>query len=233
MSSGYLIVTRHEVLYKTALESRRYDDNPTGKAIYGIPFVDPVAPDNVPRYRGIDRDPLHALTFDVAELFSEAGIPSKASAGTQLLSEIENSTNRDDGWVTSFPDIAAVWGVLGKEQSVYEIIWAREFNDPTPVPEGQGFLGCDAAYFVFDHFSCICDALFFPRWHGTDPEGTLFRKHFELLNQNGLFDTNELALDYLQYYLSFGWTERDDNFTSVEVYGLNAPLKKLLQLTPQ
>ena len=36
---------------------------------------------------------------------------------------------------------------------------------------------------------------------------------------NGLFDTNELALDYLRYYDSFDWTEKA-YFTSIEVYSV-------------
>ncbi len=54
----------------------------------------------------------------------------------------------------------------------------------------------------------------------TDLEGVLFQPYFSKLNPNGLFDTNEEALDYLRYYLSFDWTERSENFTSIEVYAL-------------
>ena len=142
---------------------------------------------------------------------------------TNLLHEIEIRTSRDDGWVTSQDDILEIWELLGSEQSDYEIIWAKEFEETAPVPGGCRFLGCDTAYFVSDHLSCICDALFFPRWHGTDPEGVLFRSHYDLLNRDGLFDSNDSASDYLQYYLSFDWTERADNFTSIEVYALEVP----------
>jgi hypothetical protein len=41
------------------------------------------------------------------------------------------------------------------------------------------------------------------------------------LNEHGLFDTHDEALDYLRYYLSFDWTERSDLFTSVEIYALD------------
>jgi hypothetical protein len=222
MSSGYLLATRYEVLYQRALDSHTYDNNPIGKPIYGIPFSAPLTPPEK-KYRGIDREPLQALTYDVAKLFTEAGTPSEANAATNLLEAIEIRAGRDDGWVTSLTDILEVWKLLSSEQSDYEIIWAKEFEDTTPVPGNCRFLGCDAAYFAADHFSCICDALFFPRWHGTDPEGVLFRRYYDLLNQNGLFDSNELALGYLQYYLSFDWTERADNFTSIEIYTVEVP----------
>ena len=222
MASGYLIVTRFEVLYDAALRSGQYDVHPviTGP-IYGIPHKSrPVLPAGFPRYRGIDREPLRALSYEAAKQITESGLPSEANEATALLWDIETNTGREDGWVTSAQDIQSVWDALAEEQQRYEIIFGKEWDDPASPPEGVDFLGSDAAYFVLDHFSCICDALFFPRWHGTDPDGTLFRAHFSKLNRNGLFDTNEAALEYLRYYLSFDWTERADNFTSIEVYGI-------------
>jgi len=222
MSNGYLLVTRYEALYERALNNHRYDDNPLGEQIYGIPFRANLAlPEK--RYKGIDREPLKALTSGEAKLFTEAGIVAEASAATNLLAEIENRTHRDDGWLSFWEDITEVWRCLGGEQSNYEVIWAKEFNDSASVPKDCELLGHDAAYFVTDHFSCICDALFFPRWHGTDPGGVLFRKYYDSLNGAGLFDTSESALDYLRYYLSFDWTERDESFTSIEVYAAKVP----------
>lgn len=226
MASGYLIVTRFEVLYEAALKSGRYDDNPkTAEPIYGIPHGSRhVPPEAFPRYRGIDRDPLAALSLEEARLFTEMAIPSEANDATALLDEIETSTGREDGWTSSLEDIRRVWQALADDQQRYEVIFGKEYQDNVPAPQGVEYLGSDAAYFMSGHFSCICDALFIPRWHGTDPEGILFREHFAKLNANGLFDTNREALEYLRYYLSFGWTERDDSFTSIEVYAVPDPL---------
>jgi hypothetical protein len=222
MASGYLIATRFELLYDAALRSGRYDNNPnTTEPIYGVPHKSrAILPPNFPRYRGINRDPLRALSYEEAKLFTEAGTPSVASEATAVLDKIELSTGREDGWVTSANDIECVWNALGGGRKKYEVIFGKEFGDPALPPKGALFLGCDAAYFCSDHFSCICDALFIPIWHGTDPEGMLFRDHFFKLNEHGLFDSNEQALDYLHYYLSFDWTERDDNFTSIEIYSV-------------
>ena len=222
MASGYLIVTRFSVLYEAALRSGRYDDNPRESGpIYSIPHRSrPVPPEGLPQYRGIDREPLQGLTFEHARLFTEAGFPCEANEATVLLDEIESTTGRDDGWVTASEDIQRVWKALGESRSKYEIIFAKEWRDRTEPPQDAQLLGSDAAHFVFDCFSCICDALFIPRWHGTDLEGILFQSYFSKLNPNGLFDTNEEAMDYLRYYLSFDWTERDENFTSIEVYAL-------------
>jgi hypothetical protein len=222
MASGYLIVTKFSVLYDTALRSGRYDDNPkTSSPIYGIPHRSrPVPPEGLPQYRGIDREPLQGLTYDYARLFTEAGFPREANEATVLLDEIESTTGRDDGWVTASEDIQRVWKALWESRSKYELIFAKEWHDRTEPPQNAQLLGSDAAYFVFDCFSCICDALFIPRWHGTDLEGILFQSYFSKLNPNGLFDTNGEAMDYLRYYLSLDWTERDENFTSIEVYAL-------------
>ena len=222
MASGYLIVTRFSVLYDAALRSGRYSDNPRAPGpIYGIPHKSrPVPPEGLPQYRGIDREPLDALIFEHARLFTEAGFPCEANEATVLLDEIESTTGRDDGWVTASEDIQRVWKALGESRSKYEIIFAKEWRDRTEPPQDAQLLGSDAAHFVFDCFSCICDALFIPRWHGTDLEGILFQSLFSKLNPNGLFDTNEEAMDYLRYYLSFDWTERNENFTSIEVYAL-------------
>ena len=223
MASGFLIVTRFEALYAAAIERGTYDDIPAIKTpIYGIPHKTcPTPHSSRPKYCGIDRKPLSALSFENARLFTEAGTPCEASDATALLAEYEDTTGREDGWVTEEHSIRKVWDALGEGQAQYEVIFAKEYQTSAHPPRRAVFLGCDTAYFVSDHFSCICDALFFPRWHGTDLEGTLFRSHFDKLNSHGLFGTNEDALDYLRYYLSFDWTERADNFTSIEVYSVS------------
>jgi hypothetical protein len=214
MASGYLIATRFNVLYAAALASGRYVTNPaTSEPVYGIPHRSrPVPPQGMPQYRGIDRDPPD---------------PDSLSAETDeanlLLPEILSAADRTDGWVTAEKDILRVWNALGARQAKYEIIFGKEWEDAAEPPPGAQFLGCDAAYFASDHFSCICDALFIPLWHGTDPEGTLFKEYFCRLNTNGLFNSNDEALEYLRYYLGFDWTEHDDRFTSIEVYVLQNP----------
>ncbi|MDQ7780082.1 MAG: hypothetical protein RDV41_10295 [Planctomycetota bacterium] len=222
MASGYLIVKQFDVLYDAAVRSGTYNDNPaTAEPIYGIPHKSrPLVAQGLPRYRGIDREPLRALTSEHAKLFTEVGTPCTATPATNLFDEIETTTGREDGWITTVGDMRRVWDALGSDQRKYEVIFGKEYQDPTHPPEGAEFLGSDAAYFVCDHFSCICDALFFPRWHGTDPEGLLFKEHFDQLNRNGLFESNERALDYLRYYLSFDWTERDEKFTAIEAYAV-------------
>ncbi len=222
MASGYLIVTQFDVIYDAALRSGVYDDNPkTSEPIYGIPHrLRPILREEATRYRGIDREPLSAVSNELAQAIRESGTPCVANDATILFDEIETTTGREDGWLTEREDVQKVWKALGNDRSKYEVIFGREFDDVASIPEGAEYLGLDTAYFVMDHFSCICDALFIPRWHGTDPEGTLFHNHFVKLNRNGLFNRNEEALEYLRYYLSFDWTERHEAFTAVEVYSV-------------
>lgn len=228
MASGYKILIRYEVAYRRALESHSYDDNPIAHPVYAVPcaaYPDP--PLWQPKYRGIDREDLPAMTDEDARMWSAASpggsVTYEATPATRFLRVVELKTGREDGWVTSMSDILAAWTLLGPAQDDYEIVFGRESGDSTDAL-GHEFLGCDAAYWEGDRFSCICDALFFPRWHGTDPEGVLFLPHFQTLNANGLFDTNTAALGYLEFYTSFPWTERDEDFTSIEVYAVD-PLR--------
>ena len=69
-------------------------------------------------------------------------------------------------------------------------------------------MGYEPAMFGGDWFSALSDCMCFPIWHGTDKEGELFMKYHDNLNQYALFDTPEMAGEFLDYYLSFDWTER-------------------------
>ena len=50
----------------------------------------------------------------------------------------------------------------------------------------------------------------FPKWHGTDNEGTLFAVYYEHLNEHALFNSREEAQEFLDFYRSFDWTETGD-----------------------
>jgi hypothetical protein len=224
MSTGYLIATRYQVLYEQALASHRYDAAAHHRPIYGVPSSEhPTPPAGAPRYRGIDRNSLAPLSFHDARLFAEAWPSSGivATEATDLLAAIQRRAGRLDDWISTVEDAVAVWGRLGSDMWRYELIFGKEFDDPATVPSFCTLLGYDVAAFGGDNFSCICDALFFPRWHGTDADGLLFADYYASLNANGLFDSNVIALSYRDYYLSFDWTEHGVNFTSIAVYGVN------------
>lgn len=219
-----MIVTRSDVRYAQAIASGIFDDQPAlTKPIYGVPRKSRCSSGGaLPRYLGIDREPLFAFSLEAARMSTEGGIPLEATEASDLFCEIEDATGREDGWVTDRRDILKLLHALGDARTKYEVVFAKEYEDSAQPPSDAAFLGCDAAYFITDHLSAICEALFYPRWTRTDVEGKLFRKYFDRLNGNGLFDTNEAARDYLQYYLSFDWTEpSDSSFTSIEVYSVD------------
>jgi hypothetical protein len=64
----------------------------------------------------------------------------------------------------------------------------------------------------------------FPRWHGTDEDGTLFLEHYSRLNSHGLFDSAAHATDFLRFYTSFDWTETGD-YSIVSVWGPSDELR--------
>ena len=220
MSAGYCIFKKFETHYREAIENKTYEVNSSCIRFYGIPITtNPAIPPGIPRYRGIDRDAVEPISFDDWEMFKGSGRPVLYNDATQFLSEVEEQTGRDDNWVTLIDDILRAWDLMDNKED-YEIIFAREDGDETPTHSECRFLGWDPADLGGDNFSCICDALFLPKWHGTDKDGTLFREYFDSLNANGLFDSREQAYGYLKYYLSFDWTERSDTFTAIEVFGV-------------
>lgn len=220
MNAGFCIFKKFETHYREDIENRSYEVEPDCTKFYGIPITtNPEIPPGLPRYRGVDRDRVEPISFETWRMFTECERPVLYNKATQFLFEVSEKTGRDDNWTTSMDDILRAWELMDNKED-YEIIFARKDNNETPTPPCSTLLGWDAADFGGDSFSCICDALFLPKWHGSDKEGTLFIKHFDSLNANGLFDSREQAYDYLKYYLSFDWTERSDTFTAIEVFSI-------------
>jgi hypothetical protein len=199
---GFLIVLRFEELYaKHAGKLRNSRD------WYAIPRIDKSALESLIKYRGTDRDalgPNDVLPSSLAELH---------------LADLEKQGRCIDGLLFSSADVEAVLAWLEGESSRYEVIWLREAGTSGEPPAGFESIGFDPSYLVGDHFSASCDCLMFPRWHGTDQEGTLFLDHFRRLNRHGLFKTAEEATAFIDYYCSFSWTENErSDYVMVEVF---------------
>jgi len=101
-----------------------------------------------------------------------------------------------------------------------DVLWIRSYGDSTDCPQHYEFLGYDISYepSISGTFSIICDCLFICRWHGCDPEGTLFVDDFNKLNENGLFSNSDDAYQYMVRYLKQDWTERGEYYI-LEVFG--------------
>jgi hypothetical protein len=102
-----------------------------------------------------------------------------------------------------------------------ELIFYRVSGYEYNIPENMTFLGFDVGYpygkGCGDGFSAICDCMFLSRWHGCDEEGVEFIEEYQNLNENGLFDSREMAEKYLYHYLNQEWAELGD-FCIFEIY---------------
>jgi hypothetical protein len=202
VTCGFLVVLRFEELYAKFVGKLQ-----NSRDWYAIPRVDKSASESPIKYRGTDRDALDAN--DVC--------PS--SLADLHLADLEKQGRCIDGILFSSADVKAVLGWLEGESSRYEVIWMRETGTSGEPPAGFESIGFDPSYLVGDHFSASCDCLMFPRWHGTDQEGTLFLDHFRRLNRHGLYKTAEEATAFTDYYCSFSWTENERaDYVMVEVF---------------
>jgi hypothetical protein len=105
-----------------------------------------------------------------------------------------------------------VYSWLENEKHKYETIFVKIADIDCEVPKSFNSIGYEPSFFYTDHFSASCDCMLLPRWHGTDEEGFVFLNYFRELNSCGLFNSIGIAKDFLDYYLSFDWTESGDFF---------------------
>jgi hypothetical protein len=185
---GFLIVKTFPKLYRDYAE--RYK---LSRDIYAVPRIDRGPQDCKVQYRGLGRDALDP--YENSEIRAEV-----------RMLELERDARCEDGFLFDFADVQDVLRLL-EDRPDYEVIWTRIAHSLAPPPKGYHLVGYEPSYFSDDHFSASCDCMLFPRWHGTDEEGTLFTAYFQKLNQYGLFSSEQEARDFLRYYLSFDWTE--------------------------
>lgn len=200
VAGGYLFVVRFEPLFRSFAEKLKIT-----RDWYAFPRIDRRPEDAAIRYRGLDRywPPPHAMD-SLAELH---------------LEELESRGRAVDGIVFDIDDVRETFQFV--EDDALEVVWTRECGASLQPPKGFTRAGIDATWFLGDHFSASCDCMMFPRWHGTDDEGTLFLEHFRHLNRHGLFDSKSDAEAFLHHYLSFPWTETGD-YTFAEVFVTDA-----------
>jgi hypothetical protein len=191
--SGFLVVKTFDALYRAFAQKAQFTST-----IYALPVFG-TTPDRLGvRYRGLDRE---ALSPWQKGLLAEMRLQ-------ELRGDLIDGT---EDFLATYQEALDVLGWAEEElPGVYEIVWARLRDALDVPPPGFVSLGFEPTYFTGGHFSAICDCMCFPRWHGTDPEGLLFRQYFERLNANGLFEDAGVAAEFLAYYLSFDWTETGD-----------------------
>jgi hypothetical protein len=198
IEAGYLIVKTYPNLYQEY--AQRYK---LTKAFYALPRIDR-SPNNYEiQYRGLDRDALDPYK------------DSKKLAEIRMA-ELEENNECTDGFLFLPSTVKDVLSYLDNADA-YEVIWTKIAKSSHPIPEQFLSIGFEPSYFVGDHFSASCDCMLIPRWHGSDEEGTLFDDYFRKLNKYGLFEAPDTALAFLDYYLSFDWTETGE-YEIVEVF---------------
>ena len=198
IQAGFLIVKTFEQLYQDYVQ--RYQ---LSQSVYAIPRVDLQPNDYKIQYRGIDRDALdpYENSDNLAEI---------------RMDELVIEHKCEEGFLFSFEIIHDVLSYIENIKQ-YEVVWTRIANSDHLPPKSFISIGFEPSYFTSDHFSALCDCMLIPRWHGTDKEGTLFQNYYRQLNPYGLFDTAFAAKDFLNFYLSFDWTETG-NYEIAEVF---------------
>lgn len=188
VTKGFLVLKRFEPLFREFAAKPEFD-----RRIYALPVFGDEPSSAVVRYRGLDRNAIEGY--------------AKGSLAEIRMAELDRG-DADGGLLRTLEQARDVlrWAEM-ESPGIYEIAWTRVAGTAGSPPPGFELLGFEPSYFTGDHFSASCDSLCFPRWHGTDPDGLLFRDHFSRLNRDGLFRSAEEASAFLRYYLSFDWTE--------------------------
>lgn len=99
----------------------------------------------------------------------------------------------------------------------YEVVWVHispaEANPaPRDPPAGAHFLGYDVAYLGGDFYSAVRNGLH------VNPDEDLLARFWSLLNENGLFDSTQAAIDYLAAFRQSSTTESASQFYKYAVF---------------
>lgn len=225
MTYGYLIVKTFERMYREYLELRDIKKYPlpNDRVIYSIPWKEMPPEAFMKQYRGVSRDPLFSWDEKDEQIFRGSGmvvepVPAELEANL-AIGRLDKAKKADYDFLKSHEDAMHVFSLL-QVPAEREIIWIRNAeSDSSGLPD-YTLLGYEPAMFGGDWFSALSDCMCFPIWHGTDIEGELFKMYHDNLNQYALFETPNMARDFLEYYRSFDWTETG-NYIITEVRLVN------------
>lgn len=198
ITHGYLIVKPYATLYRKYMGRYKLTSD-----YYAIPRVDRTPEQSPIQYRGVDRDALS--DYEKSDTLAEV-----------RMAELVVEGRCEEGFLFADADLNEVLALLPSDAE-YEVVWTRIAGVTVDPPVGFEAIGFEPTFFIGDHFSASCDCLLIPRWHGTDKEGTLFAEHFRRLNAYGLFGTAVEAKVFLDFYLSFDWTETGE-YSIAEVF---------------
>jgi hypothetical protein len=183
IESGYFIAMKYEFLYPFYLEN--YSEKLSG---YSIPQKHIEWHQMSIQYQGLDRERgayPHASDPQEKMRASLLDLQDKKSALNSLI--FSQKCAQDLIALSTLPEI-------------YEILWARRPSSAQPLPTGYQSLGWEAGDFTYGS-SLVSEAMHFPRWSGTDQDGTLYLKFYRQLNESGLFRTSSEAQAFADSYL--------------------------------
>lgn len=230
MDSGYLVVKTFERMYREYLKLRdtRNYPLPDDRVIYSVPWKEKSPDAYSKQYRGVCREPLFPWNEKDEEIFRGSDMvvqPLDSELKAHLaVGRLDKNNEPDDGGIVkpdegdiikSHEDALRVFCLLDPPIE-REVVWFRNAESDLCGQVDYPLLGYEPALLGGDWFSAISDCLCFPIWHGTDPEGELFKEYHEKLNEHALFETPDMARAYLEYYRSFDWTETGD-YSIIEV----------------
>lgn len=209
IEEGWIIVRSSEWV------ANHYAPIESDRSLYSIPSLARPAP--TLRYRGLDRP---ALQLDLSTSAWVGVVPGveNEEAAVALLRELDSAGAVEDDFILDLSRAQQLFSMLNDRRSWELISAVRRMAEPPTTDAALHSLGYEPNYYRNDHFSPLCDALFFPRWHGTDREGTLFQEYHALLNENGLLNTRGDASKFLTLYLEQEWAETDGDYFLVELF---------------
>lgn len=194
--SGYLVARTFYYMYE-------HFSRPAapGDYVYSIPTLGASPKELLVQYRGLGRDVLSATYPKI-----EAVKPPLDSGGAHELAKLEEEGLSEEDFIFEWSAVERVLAALDDPQG-WEVIWTKDEDASVFPPAATTLAGYEPTWFIGDHFSPLCDAMFFPRWHGTDSEGTLFRDFHQALNENGLFASSDMARSFADLYEAQDWAE--------------------------
>lgn len=193
IDAGFMVVLTFEAQYRKYLQDRDYVTDWEASYCMPLPSVPPEKMAH--KYRGTDREALDAFT-------------GSDNPGESFLGGLEDQNNADGSIIRNFDDAKTALSMT-PDKADREIIWVKSMFSQAEAPNGYVSVGFEPVWFA-SGFSALCDCMHFMRWHGTDDEGTAFAKYMKLFNGHGLFKTKEVAIEYIDFYLSFDWAEHGE-----------------------
>ena len=221
-SSGFALMRHMNDLLESYEDSSFACDNRDllSQLRNATPYLDPHA------YRGILRDPLAPFPSSDPKIQDLLSSPSDASYSkareyfyrVSIISnpEYAKDDSLDEDLVESLEEAQKI-RLLLENPDEFEIV----FLSRKPFDFRFHTLGYDIGYWGGDHYSIICDTAIMLRWHPPSPID--FKELSEMvrpLNEHALFNSEQDAKEFRNYYLSQSWGETEDvqgEFTIIKV----------------